>query len=182
MRTLNPELKEIMNKHASGQSDSADRVKRRKWKRPFTVHIDHTQGELTWSHATEPLGRPWLTLAIDERARRVLACHVTWDPPSYRSSIAVLRELVRLHRRLPDHVVVHGGKEFSSQCFDQLAARYKVVIQRLPPTMCRFGGVIERIFGTPGTKTELRTAKMRSSPTRLTLAEFDRVIGHRARV
>jgi putative transposase len=162
--------------------------------RPFErVHIDHTQIDLQLISSTtgKPIGRPWLTLAIDECTRRVLAFYLTFDPPSYRSCMAVLREIVRLHGRLPDRVVVDNGKEFSSCDFELLAARYEMAIEKRPPAKARFGSVIERMFGTvntqllyqlwgntQATKMHARTVTKSNDPMRLacwTLAEFDRL-------
>ena len=47
------------------------------------------------------LGRPWLTLLIDAFSRRLLAIVLSFDPPSYRACMLVLRECARRHHRLP---------------------------------------------------------------------------------
>jgi putative transposase len=81
--------------------------------RPFEIgHIDHTQldVELVCSRTGRVLGRPWVTLVIDAYSRRVLAVYLTFDPPSYRSCMMVLRECVRRHKRLPQIVVADGGR------------------------------------------------------------------------
>ena len=64
------------------------------------------------------LGPSWLTLLIDAYSRRVLGRTVTFDPPSYRSVMMVIRECVRRHARLPEVLVVDGGKEFAA-CFSR---------------------------------------------------------------
>jgi hypothetical protein len=72
----------------------------RPWER---AHLDHTQIDL-WLVDSEtglPLGRPWLTLLIDAYSRRVLAFWLTFDEPSYRSLMMVLRRCVERWRRLP---------------------------------------------------------------------------------
>jgi hypothetical protein len=76
--------------------------------RPFEIgHIDHTQldVELVCSETGHNLGRPWMTLCTDTFARRILAVYVTFDPPSYRSCMMVVRECVRRHARLPQIIV-----------------------------------------------------------------------------
>jgi putative transposase len=163
--------------------------------RPFErVHIDHTLLDLQLISSTtgKPMGKPWLTLAIDELTRRVLAYYLTFDEPSYRSCMAVLREFVRIHGRLPDRVVADNGKEFSSCDFELVAARYEMTIEKRPPAKPRFGSVIERMFGTINTqllyqlwgntqasKPNARTMTKSNDPVRLacwTLAEFDRLL------
>jgi transposase InsO family protein len=71
--------------------------------RPFEIaHIDHTEldVELVCSQTGRLLGRPWLTLLTDAYSRRGLAFYLTFDPPSYRSCMMILRECVRRHARL----------------------------------------------------------------------------------
>jgi hypothetical protein len=59
-----------------------------------------------------------------------------------------LRECVRRHGRLPQILVLDGGKEFDSIYFETLLARYEVTKKTRPPAKARFGSVCERIFGT----------------------------------
>jgi transposase InsO family protein len=123
--------------------------------RPFEIgHIDHTEldVEVVCSHTGRPLGRPWMTILIDAFSRRVLSLHVTFDPPSYRSCMMVLRECVRRLARLPQILVIDGGTEFQSVYFETLLARYEVTKKTRPPSQARFGSVCERLFGTTNTQ------------------------------
>lgn len=123
--------------------------------RPFHIcHIDHTELdiELLCSKTGRNLGRPWLTLLIDAFSRRLLAVALAFDPPSYRACMIVLRECVRRHNRLPQIVVVDGGKEFDSVYFETLLARYECTKKTRPPAKARFGSVCERMFGTTNTQ------------------------------
>lgn len=122
--------------------------------RPFHIaHIDHTELdiELVDSDTGVNLGRPWLTILIDAFSRKILAIYLTFDPPSYRSNLMILRECVRRHGRLPQIIVVDGGKEFSSIYFESFLAMYEVTKKTRPPAQPRFGSVVERIFGTTNT-------------------------------
>jgi len=86
--------------------------------RPFEIgHIDHTEldVEVVCSHTGRPLGRPWLTVLIDAFSRRCLAFYLTFDEPSYRSCMMILRDCVRRHSRLPQTVVLDGGPEFQAR-------------------------------------------------------------------
>ena len=85
---------------------------------------------------------------IDAFSRRILALHLTYDPPSYRSCMMVLRECVRRHARLPQILVADNGREFESTYFETVLARYECLKKTRPPSMPRFGSVCERIFGT----------------------------------
>ncbi len=93
--------------------------------RPFEIcHIDHTQLdiELVCSRTGRPLGRPWATLLIDAYSRRILAIYLTFDEPSYRSCMMVLRICVQRFSRFPETIVVDGGAEFGSTYFETLLA------------------------------------------------------------
>ncbi|WP_121663467.1 TnsA endonuclease N-terminal domain-containing protein [Metabacillus litoralis] len=119
--------------------------------RPFEiVHIDHTELdiELVCSTTGKNLGRPWITFAVDAYTRKVLAFYLTFDSPSYKSCMMVLRELVNRYKRKPSSIIVDGGKEFESVYFEQLLAVLKVTKKKRPPTKARFGNVVERLFGT----------------------------------
>jgi putative transposase len=89
------------------------------------VHLDHTQLEVELvSQLGTPLGRPWVTFAVDAYSRRILGLYLSFDPPSYRACMMVLRAGVRRHQRLPQAIVVDGGPEFHSVYFESLLARY----------------------------------------------------------
>ncbi len=123
--------------------------------RPFEIgHIDHTEldVESVCGRTGRGLGRTWLTLLTDAFSRRILAVHLTFDSPSYRSCMMVLRECVRRHSRLPQIVVVDGGREFQSTYFETLLARYESIKKTRPAAKPRFGSVCERLFGTANTQ------------------------------
>ena len=119
--------------------------------RPFEIcHIDHTELdiELICSRTGVNLGRPWLTLLVDAFSRRVLAAFVTFDAPSYRSCLIILRLCVQRYGRMPQIIVVDRGPEFRSTWFDTTLARHRVTKKLRPKAKARFGAVIERLFGT----------------------------------
>lgn len=119
--------------------------------RPFQIcHIDHTQLdiELIDPETGENYGRPWATFLVDAFTRRILAVYLTFEEPSYRSCMMVLRECVRRFNRLPQTIVVDGGPEFRSQYFEMLMAAFEIIVKTRPAAEPRFGGVIERLFNT----------------------------------
>lgn len=131
--------------------------------RPFEiVHIDHTQLDiellsslsslaqcnLTSGDASHNLGRPWATFMVDAYSRRLLAVYITYEEPSYRSCMMVLRICVQRFKRFPQTIVVDNGPEFHSHYFEQLLANYRCTKKHRPPAKARFGAVIERLFGT----------------------------------
>ena len=123
--------------------------------RPFEIgHLDHTQADV-WAVCSQTgrlLGRPWLSFLTDAYSRRILAFHLTFDPPSYRSAMMTVRECVRRHGRLPQMLVLDGGKEFDSIYFETLLARCEVMKKTRPPAKARFGATCERLFGTANTQ------------------------------
>jgi putative transposase len=119
--------------------------------RPFEIaHIDHTELdiELVCSQTGRNLGRPWASFMTDAFSRRLLAIYLSFDPPSYRSCMMSFRECVNRHHRLPQMIVLDGGREFESVYFETLLARYEIVKKTRPPSQSRFGSVVERLFGT----------------------------------
>jgi transposase InsO family protein len=123
--------------------------------RPFEIgHIDHTELdiELVCSRTSRNLGRPWATFLTDAYSRRLLATYLTFDPPSYRSCLMVLRLCVKHHGRFPQIVVVDNGSEFHSIYFETLLAIFECTKKHRPAAKGRFGSVCERLFGTSNTQ------------------------------
>lgn len=123
--------------------------------RPFEiVHIDHTELdiELVDSVTGENFGRPWLTLMMDANTRRVLAFVLSYESPSYRSCMMILRECVRIHNRLPQTIVFDRGAEFKSVYFEKLIAFHKIIKKNRPRAKPRYGSVMERLFGVTNTQ------------------------------
>ena len=117
------------------------------------VHIDHTELDIELiSSLGKPLGRPWATFMVDAFSRRLLACYLTFEPPSYRSVMMVMRVCVRRHGRLPQMLVVDGGKEFRSRYFEALVNSYSGSKKYRPWAKPRYGSVVERLFGTTNTE------------------------------
>lgn len=119
--------------------------------RPFQIaHADHTKLdiELICPLTGENLGRPWASFLVDANSRRLLAIVVTFDPPSYRSVMMLMRECARRFRRLPQTIVVDRGREFDNNYFRHLAAAFEFTIKIRPAAKPRHGSVGERLFNT----------------------------------
>lgn len=117
------------------------------------VHLDHFQLDiqLVSSRTKKVLGKPWATMMTDAYSRRPLAVYLTYDPPSHRSDMMVIRECVRRHERLPQILVVDGGADFNSTYFESLLAYHNITKLERPAADPRAGSPEERLFGT--TKT-----------------------------
>lgn len=127
------------------------------------VQIDHTQLDLecissllsletcNTSSAIRTdinLGRPWLTLAIDSCTKRILAVYLSFEEPSVRSCLMVVRILVKRYARLPRRFTIDNGAEFDSIDFNTLLAYYRCDKRHRPPGEPRYGAPVERVFKT----------------------------------
>jgi putative transposase len=122
---------------------------------PFhIVHIDYTEIDLEMidSYTKKGMGKAWLGLAVSASTRRILAVYITFDAPSRSSDMMLFRELVRRHGRMPQIIVVDGGKNFEGTYFETLLAFFECTKKTRPPAEPRFGSVIERVFGTSNTQ------------------------------
>lgn len=123
--------------------------------RPFEIcHIDHTEMdiELRCSRTGRALGKAWTTFLVDAYSRRILAVYITFDPPSYRSCMMVLRICVQRYGRFPQILVTDNGQEFHSTYFETLLALFECTLKHRPAASSRFSGVGERLFGTSNTQ------------------------------
>ena len=129
------------------------------------VQVDHTPIDLIVvdSIDREPIGRPWLTVAIDTYSRCIAGFHVTLEAPSATSvglcltHVAMdkapwlsMREVTAIWpvQGKPCRVGVDNGSEFHSQAFERGCAQHGIAIDWRPPGRPHFGGVIERVIGT----------------------------------
>lgn len=117
---------------------------------PYAIgHIDHTELDIQicGRRFREKKMRLWLSVLIDAYTRKVLAYYLSFDKPSYRSCMCVVRDCVRRGHRVPSVIVVDKGAEFLSTYFDLLLARLNVTKKVRPTAAGRFGSLVERFFG-----------------------------------
>lgn len=130
------------------------------------VQMDHTKVDLIIvDQATrQPIGRPWLTLAIDVFSRCIAGMLLTLENPSATSVALCLAHVVSnkaawLERLgLPDLAwAMHGkpgtihsdnAKEFHSEALRRGCEQHGIAVQYRPCGQPHFGGIIERIIGT----------------------------------
>jgi len=129
------------------------------------VQIDHTPVDLIVVDEInrKPLGRPWLSLVIDNASRMVCGFFLSMIPPS---SIAVAlalahcvapKDLWLADRELsfewpvsglPDLVYMDNAKEFHAEALRSAAQEYGIDLEFRPRGLPHFGGHIERLIGT----------------------------------
>jgi putative transposase len=129
------------------------------------VQIDHTKADvfIVDEETREPIGRPWLTLAMDVYTRMVTGFYLTMEAPSRLStSLCLLHSVFDksawLRERevhddwpvagLPEMLHVDNGADFRSRAFARGCRDAGVKIDWRPPGTPRFGGHIERLIGT----------------------------------
>ena len=130
-----------------------------------TVQIDHTKADVfvVDEETRAPIGRPWLTLAMDIRTRMVTGFYLTMEAPSRLStSLCLLHSVFDksawLRERninelwpiggLPEKLHVDNGADFRSRSFSRGCQDAGIKIEWRPPAQPHFGGHIERLIGT----------------------------------
>jgi putative transposase len=129
------------------------------------VQIDHTKVDLILVDdiSRRPVGRPWITLAIDIFSRMIAGFYVSFDPPGAMST-----GLCLAHAMLPKTVwltkygittpwpicgriqMLHldNAKEFHGTMLDRACQNYGIELHWRPVKKPWYGGHIERWMGT----------------------------------
>ena len=166
------------------------------------VQIDHTQSDLVvvderWR---KPIGRPWITLAIDMASRCVVGVNIAMERPS-AATVALLLTRVALPKApwlahigvdtqwpmygVPRALHLDNAAEFRSRALRVGCAQYGIELIYRPVGRPHFGGhverlnrtLMERLRGLPGaTGSSAKGRKERKSEegAALTLAEYER--------
>ncbi|MDO5667391.1 MAG: DDE-type integrase/transposase/recombinase [Alcaligenaceae bacterium] len=129
------------------------------------VQIDHTPADIILVDDVhrKPIGRPWITLAMDVCTRVVVGYYLSFDPPSETSiamcvahSILPKENWLLLHNvdaewpvwGIPKTIHVDNGADFRSSNFQQSCLSYNINLEFRPVRQPQYGGHIERILGT----------------------------------
>ncbi|WP_434098894.1 DNA-binding domain-containing protein [Streptomyces xantholiticus] len=166
------------------------------------VQVDHTPVDVIVVDEQHrlPIGRPYLTAAIDVVSRCVVGLVVTLEAPSATSVGLCLAQagtdkrpwLERLEADAvwpmsgkPRELYVDNAAEFKSEALRRGCAQHGIKLRFRPPGQPHFGGIIERLIGTmmemvhelPGTtfsSTAERGAYDSGAKAVLTLRELQR--------
>ncbi|WP_104398576.1 Mu transposase C-terminal domain-containing protein [Vibrio penaeicida] len=129
------------------------------------IQIDHTPADIIIvdDEHREPIGRPWITMAIDVYSRMVVGYYLSLDPPTETSvamcvahSILPKEEWLTLHNidtdwpvwGVPAKIHVDNGADFRSDNFQRSCAAYGIELQFRPVKQPQYGGHVERLLGT----------------------------------
>lgn len=134
------------------------------------VIIDHTLLDVCLfdSRTGLPLGRAWLSLAIDVYSRAVLAYFISPEPPSLYTTLHVIK-LINLPKHVyadrhpefqlttdswcrPITILVDNGCDFLSPSFQHALLDLGIEIFRSPVATPQFKSIVERAFGTFNTR------------------------------
>ena len=174
-------------------------------KQPYaTVQIDHTIADviLVDEITRKPVGRPWLTLAIDVYSRMVAGVYLSFEQASAASVGMCLAQAICPKREYLASLSVVGdwpvwgvmgtvhcdnAKEFRGSVLSRACEDYAINLQFRPVKQPRYGGTIERLMGTmaneirklPGatfSNTTQRREYDSQAESALTLKEFERYL------
>ncbi|HEX5297030.1 MAG TPA: DDE-type integrase/transposase/recombinase [Streptosporangiaceae bacterium] len=129
------------------------------------VQADHTPVDVVVVDEQQrlPVGRPYLTIAIDVRSRCVVGLVVTLEAPSATSVGLCLAHaaadkrpwLERLGAEAvwpmsgkPFELYVDNAAEFKSQALRRGCEQHGIRLRYRPPGQPHFGGIVERVIGT----------------------------------
>ncbi|MBT9585052.1 DDE-type integrase/transposase/recombinase [bacterium] len=130
-----------------------------------TLQIDHTKVDIILVDPIErrPIGRPWLTVAIDLCSRCIAGIHLSLEAPSATSVGLCLVHVARDKASWlaecgikaewpiegkPGRVSVDNGAEFHSCAFERGCDQHGIQIDWRPPGQPHFGGIVERVIGS----------------------------------
>lgn len=166
------------------------------------VQIDHTPIDiiLVDDLHRRPVGRPWMTLAIDVFSRMVTGLYVSFDPPGALPvglclAHAILPKETWLAKRdigtpwpvwgVMNAVHADNAKEFRGHMLTKACQEYGIDLHWRPIAHPHFGGHIERLLGTFNKEIHTLPGSTFSNPAErgrydadqkaaLTLGEFER--------
>lgn len=129
------------------------------------IQIDHTKVDIILVDPMDrrPIGRPWLTVAIDIYSRCIAGMHLSLEAPS-ATSVGLCLVHVAMDKAgwlaergitaewpiqgKPRLVSVDNGAEFHSAAFERGCEQHGIAIDWRPPGQPHFGGIVERVIGS----------------------------------
>ena len=111
--------------------------------------IDHTPLDLSLvsSVTGAVLGTAYLSVLLDAFTRMPLALVLRFGAPRRYPVLELLHECVRCHGRVPDHIVVDDGPEFSANDVETAFAVLEISKIERATGRPKQGAIIERLFG-----------------------------------
>ena len=136
------------------------------------IQIDHTKVDviLVDEETRQPIGRPFITVAIDVFSRMIFGFYISLEAPSYFSVGQCLLNAILpkddfmkkngiegewVVYGLPKKVHMDNGKDFRSASLQNFCKEYRIEDIYRPVARPAFGGAIERLIGTCMKKVHL---------------------------
>jgi putative transposase len=128
------------------------------------VEIDHTQLDMfvVDEEYRLPIGRPWLTAAVDKYSRMILGYYLSFTPPSALSVMQCLLHSIKPKTYLqelyssventwdaygiPETIASDNGLEFLGDDYEDACLQLGMAIYRCPVRMPWFKAVVENYF------------------------------------
>jgi|LGOV01.1.fsa_nt_gb putative transposase len=129
------------------------------------VQIDHTKVDiiLVDDETRQPMGRPWITVAIDIYSRMIVGYYLSLNPPSVTSVALCITNTVLPKDKLllnldtdtnwdvwgfPEKIHTDNGADFRADALSHACLMHGINIEFRPVGKSNFGGHIERMIGT----------------------------------
>lgn len=129
------------------------------------VQIDHTKLDLILVDDVQrqPIGRPWITMAVDVFSRMVVGFYVSFDPPgAMGTGLCLANTILPKEQWLATHdlrgewpcwgvmrtIHLDNAKEFRGTMLKRACEEYSIELNWRPVATPRYGGHIERLLGT----------------------------------
>jgi putative transposase len=129
------------------------------------IEIDHTPVDLILvdDEHREPIGRPWITVAIDIYSRMIVGYYLSLSAPSVTSVAMCITNVVLPKDKLlleldidsnwdvwgfPETIHVDNGADFRAEAIKVAGLAHGINIEFRPVGRSNFGGHIERVIGT----------------------------------
>jgi putative transposase len=166
------------------------------------VQIDHTQADIfvVDERARKPIGRPWISVAIDVATRCVVGVYVAMERPNAGVVALLLTRIAQpkalwLHslgleiewpmHGIPQNLHLDNAAEFKSRALRVGCGQYGIDLMYRPVRRPHFGGHVERmnrtlmdrLRGVPGATGNSVKGRQERKPEKtaaLTLREFER--------
>ncbi|MDD5401114.1 MAG: DDE-type integrase/transposase/recombinase [Sulfurimonas sp.] len=129
------------------------------------IQIDHTPVDLILvdDDTREPIGRPYITVAIDVYSRMIVGYYLTLSPPSSTSvALCITNTVLSKEKTLleldieadwnvwgfPETIHVDNGADFRAEALRTAGLAHGINIEFRPVGKSNFGGHVERVIGT----------------------------------
>ena len=168
------------------------------------IEIDHTPVDLILvdDQHRKPIGKPWITVAIDIYSRMIVGYYLSLNAPSVTSVAMCISNTVLPKDELllkldidsnwdvwgfPETIHVDNGADFRADAIKHAGLLHGINIEFRPIGQSNFGGHIERVIGTlmnitheiPGTTFSNIQQKGEINPDKnasMTFSEFERFL------